>query len=74
MTGTTPTTHSPTDPAHCTHPRRTRENHWGWFSTETICLTCYQAFDPSEEAELRRGRPISGPRLANQYTSPRGAT
>jgi hypothetical protein len=43
----------------CPHPHRSRENRWGWFSAETICLTCGQAFDPAEEAQLRQGEPAT---------------
>jgi hypothetical protein len=39
----------------CTHPRRVRENRWGWYGAETVCLVCGQSFDPGEEQLLRRG-------------------
>ena len=46
-------------PARCAHPRRVRENRWGWFGAETICVTCGQGFDPEQEARLRRGEPTT---------------
>ena len=42
-------------PAPCTHPHRVRENRWGWYGAETVCLGCGQGFDPDEEERLRRG-------------------
>ncbi len=57
MTDTYANSRSTVEPAQCSHRHRTRESHWGWFSAETICLTCRQAFDPYEEAQLRRREP-----------------
>ena len=44
---------APRPPANtCPHPRRARENRCGWFSAETICMTCGR-------------RPMDGGRLRN---------
>jgi hypothetical protein len=37
----------------CPHEHRMRDGTWGWFSAETVCSGCGEAFDPVEEAELR---------------------
>ena len=56
------------DRTRCSHPTRIRENHWAWLSTETVCSTCGQAFDPAEEARLR-GREAS-PRTRSNPREP----
>ena len=56
------------DRTRCAHPTRVRENHWGWASTETVCSTCGQAFNPDEEARLRRQE--ASPRTPSHQREP----